>query len=322
MTKKTAAKKKPKPFTLRIHFQGLCAFIRNHESFEKSDEVCVLLLNSDAVKVKPKLCRHEPILSLLDVHALALPPGFKGVSCVVPGDAGRRPSAANFGVARMAMQLVPLRGFDLWIVGAERGGQVPVSTGKDQNMKNVLAVEALTGQKAIPKGLVTDRKPSKIVAGRIFLRGGKLKVTKLTKKDEFVLGEDGQPPQQGSSIVFAQELVFTYRMEEDVAQLARRKFGSNKPHFFSLGVFGEKQRIDLGVSNLCTVTDAIVREEGGEIEQDREDDGRDSLSYRAIVGTDIDPRKLRVIMRKPKRGGFPAKAGLDACPPASSHLGT
>ena len=286
---------------LTVHFRGLCVFVIDRKTYE----CCVLLPDPSRVR-EVKLCRHWPVMSLLDYQVRALPKDFKQPALVIPGKPGSAPSGYG---GRVALQPVPLRRRDLWIQGSTEEG-VHLQSDGEEDFSHILSTKDLSDMEEISARYCKKQRPSKKIATRIRLTSGILAVTDLVPVDDWELAEFGHDDAPGTSIRFAREVKLEYFTKRaDQVVLGTRRFGAAFTDTFIL-----RWGSSVAISNVCTVTDSYSQG-GVAYEGDKTDDGWDALAYHSLLPA--DPKRPKRVPRKRKQ----ARIGAEACPPARAILG-
>lgn len=285
---------------LTIHFQGLCAFLRNHPSLEKTTEVTSVLVEGDRADVKPpRLCLHGPFLtfdpenfvsSSASFHFTTLLPGTNRFSCVKEENGGRS-----------AVGVWPLDGKDLRILGAAPGSLKIAPPFRPADLHE------LTHRGAASRSCLEPMPPSeRLIGARISLTSGSLTDSAIVGDDpneRWTFDEEDANPPSGDEAVFSQELRYDFFSDSPNIELEARPIkGRGVPERLTLlrGSF-------ITVSNLCAVERAEVLKE------------RDFLAYYALLSSrparPLIPHRLR-----DDSGSFGARIGMSACPPATTFV--
>ena len=267
---------------LSIHFQGLCAFVSNHEDRALADEVTAILVA--ASRAEAGLCRHERVLVFHEEQFISASENSTHRTILIPDHR----QIVNPERRRPALGIWPLDGKDLLIRGAERR-DLMLQPSFDQ----VADLGEIAGAgDAHAECFLEEPPPERLIGGRVFLTSGCLQTTELIL-DEWVFLPEEEAPNQQAGVQFAQELRYDFFTENDPIELEARLFGSDQPEVirFEPGAM-------LTVSNLCGIRRAEVLRE------------RDFLAYYPLA---TKPPRQRLI---PQRIPGPIRIGQSACPPS------
>ncbi len=272
---------------LTIYFQGLCAFVRNDNDVDKTNEVTVILV--DAHRSRYELCEHHPLLTFRgqQVHEAGLPIGHYSAA---------NPSDKNAGAGLRDIGIIPIAGHDVVIHGAK-----PRRLRFTNPDPKVVEFGAKTGTGQIdPAHLAPQPDPSLLVGSRVFLTDGTLQPSYEVEhywkfaEEHLMIGE-GETGEK-----FAQELRYEFRATGDARRvtICFKSFREPIIRYLTLETPGE-----IAITNLCPRdSQNVPRKE------------RDFLAYYQLVTGRIE----RVVIPHWVPGD--SRVGQSACPPTTLHL--
>ena len=285
---------------LTIHFQGLCAFLRNHREPASANEVAVVVVAGHRAVVKPpKLCLHTPVLtfdpadfvdSSAATHSTLLLPGSDRFSC-----------AEEKNRARPALGIWSLGGKDLRILSASPRALQILPPHETADLHALTANGAANGSCLDPVP-----PPELLVDGRIFLTSGTLASSAKVGDDEhdqWTFDHEEAEPPTGDPVVFSQELRYDFFSGADKIVLEAKPIGGETSERITF-----TRGASITISNLCAAERRVPQ--GVRFKE------RDFLAYYDLLRHKPEHRLI------PHRlsSELLTKVGMSACPPATTFL--
>jgi hypothetical protein len=279
---------------LTVHFQGICAFLRNNPDLQSTTEVTAVFVAGERANEIPVLCTHTPVLVFEASDFLGSTGQVTHTTALVPDAASHCP----------ALGIWPLAGRDVWVKGAPaRDLTLASSFGTTIDLDQLLPA----GQGAAsPECLMSQPPAGRLVGGRFLLSSGRLSASALVGdtgqiNDQWVFGDEAAKPTAGTPVVFAQEIQYDYYTSAPTASVELSAGPLGAPETETL-VLTAGSRV--AVSQLCPIALGPI------------DDERDFLAYYGLLA---NPAATRLIPHRLRQGGTGIRIGVSACPPATSH---
>jgi hypothetical protein len=287
----------PSP-TLVMHFQGICAFLRNRQALKETTEVTTVLVAGE--KAQKNLCAHAPVLVFAAKDFVSTEGRATHFTALLSGDTEPRPG----------LGIWPLAGKDLRIVGAPEGKLSLDSTfAKTADFAQLASRQGAASREC----LAPDPPAKRLVAGRVFLTAGRLSVTRAVgdngdPDDRWVFDSEGAKPTSGLPVPFSQELRYEFFGDPDqnTIQLEAKTIGKeDEIETLTLSI-EEEGVVRVAISNLCPIESRKIEEE------------RDFLAYYELLVK--GPAQPVIPVRLHNPNGSPVRIGLSACPPATAAI--
>lgn len=286
----------PRLPSLTVHFQGLCAFVRNRAVLADTSEVTVIMPAAEKLEIEPPLCEHFPVLLFREDQLVASSlPSFH-LSSIVPTFSFMLDADGNriLEEPRPSLGIWPLARRELFIRQA-RSGRLKM----DPSFEVALGLERWTGTSPVRPELLAPE-PPELVAARMLLTDGTLGVSTvlgLEAEKQFVFVEEGAAVEGAEPVSFPQELrydFFSETLDQPFEIVARRLDDPDAPEEALTFVTAS-----VAISNLCPADGIAVTAE------------RDFLAYYALL---TDKSQSRPIPHLKSRG---VRINLSGCPPGS-----
>ena len=188
---------------LTLHFQGICAFLRNHQKLSDTTEVTAIFVAGERANENPRLCAHAPVLVFQASDFLKSTGQVTHTTALLPDAASH---CAGLG-------LWSLTGRDIRVSGAPAGDLTLASSfGMTAGLDQLLP----SGKGAAsPRCLDAQPPADRLVGGRMFLTSGRLSASAVIgdtgrANDQWVFDDELAHPSSGTPVIFTQEVQYDY----------------------------------------------------------------------------------------------------------------
>jgi hypothetical protein len=279
---------------LTIHFQGICAFLRNHQKLQDTTEVTAIFVAGERANENPRLCAHSPVLVFQASDFLKSTGQVTHTTALLPDAPSHCPG----------LGLWPLAGRDVRISGAPSGDLTLASSfGMTAGLDQLLP----SGKGAASPHCLDAQPPvDRLVGGRMFLTSGRLSASALVgdtghPNDQWVFDDELAQPTSGTPVIFTQEIQYDYFTNAPANTVVLEAGPLGSPATETLMLTAGTR---VAISQLCPI-------ELGQV-----DDERDFLAYYALLANKVSPPRL--IPHRLRSGGI--RIGSSACPPMTTFV--
>ena len=280
---------------LTIRFQGICAFLRNHQALANTTEVTVLFVAGEQANENPKLCAHSPVLVFQASEFLRSTGQVSHTTALIPGP----------GIPNPALGLWPLAGKDLRISGAPAASlTLDSSFGKTTDLGQLLP----SGKGVVSAHCLDPQPPADLlVSSRMFLTSGRLLASAFIgdsgqQDDQWVFDDEVAQPTSGTPVIFSQEIQYDFFSSTPTQTVVLEAGPLGSPANETLALTAGAR---VAVSQLCPIDLKPI------------DDERDFLAYYALLANKVSPR---LIPHRIRQNGTGIRIGVSACPPATTYI--